>query len=67
MIKILKPNFEGYELFKQKKGGEYQTSPRREGGGGGVILRFGFGGGCAAQASKPLPIFKGHLGGFFLK
>ena len=27
--------------------------------GGGGVLRFG----CAAEAAKPIPIFKGHFGG----
>ena len=31
---------------------------------GGGVLRFGFDGGvCAAEAAKPVPIFKGHFGG----
>ena len=32
-------------------------------GGGGGVLRFGSDGGCAAEAAKPVPIFKGHFGG----
>ena len=31
------------------------------GGGGGTQMLFGRG--CAAEASKPVPIFKGHFGG----
>ena len=31
------------------------------GGGGGTQMLFGRG--CAADASKPVPIFKGHCGG----
>ena len=27
------------------------------------VLRFGSDGGCAAEAAKPVPIFKGHFGG----
>ena len=30
-------------------------------GGGGTQMLFGRG--CAAEASKPVPIFKGHFGG----
>ena len=30
--------------------------------GGGGVLRFGSDGGCAAEAAKPVPIFKGHFG-----
>ena len=33
------------------------------GGGGGGVLRFWFQRGCAAEAAKPVPIFKGHFGG----
>ena len=33
----------------------------RGGGGGGTQILFGRG--CAAEASKPVPIFKGHFGG----
>ena len=33
----------------------------RGGGGGGTQMLFGRG--CAAEASKPVPIFKGHFGG----
>ena len=36
---------------------------RGGGGGGGGVLRFGSDGGCAAEAAKPIPIFKGHFGG----
>ena len=32
-------------------------------GGGGGGLRFRSDGGCAAEAAKPVPIFKGHFGG----
>ena len=35
------------------------------GGGGGGVLRFDLDAGCAAQASKPIPILKGHFGSFF--
>ena len=35
--------------------------PRGGGGGGGTQMLFGRG--CAAEASKPVPIFKGHFGG----
>ena len=41
-----------------------QTSPLsspRGGGGGGTQMLFGRG--CAAEASNPVPIFKGHFGG----
>ena len=31
------------------------------GGGGGTQMLFGRG--CAAEAAKPVPIFKGHFGG----
>ena len=31
--------------------------------GGGGVLRFGSDGGAAAEAAKPVPIFKGHFGG----
>ena len=40
-----------------------ENSPRTRGGGGGGVLRFGSDGGCAAEAAKPVPIFKGHFGG----
>ena len=33
------------------------------GGGGGGGTQMLFGRGCAAEASKPVPIFKGHFGG----
>ena len=33
------------------------------GGWGGEVLRFGSDGGCAAEAAKPIPIFKCHFGG----
>ena len=36
------------------------TYPPPGGGGGGTML---FGRGCAAEAAKPVPIFKGHFGG----
>ena len=32
------------------------------GGGGGTQMLFGRG--CEAEASKPVPIFKGHFGGY---
>ena len=34
---------------------------RPGGGGGGTQMLFGRG--CAADAAKPVPIFKGHFGG----
>ena len=34
----------------------------RPGGGGGVPSALLFGRGCEAEASKPVPIFKGHFG-----
>ena len=37
------------------------TFLRARGGGGGTQMLFGRG--CAAEASKPVPIFKGHFGG----
>ena len=33
------------------------------GGGGGGYSDIVLDGGCAAEASKPVPIFKGHFGG----
>ena len=36
-------------------------SPGGGGGGGGTQMLFGRG--CAAEASKPVPIFKGHFVG----
>ena len=36
-------------------------TPGGGGGGGGTQMLFGRG--CAAEASKPVPIFKGHFGG----
>ena len=33
------------------------------GGGGGGGTRIWFRRGCAAEAAKPVPIFKGHFGG----
>ena len=39
------------------------SMPGGGGGGGGGVLRFGSDGGCAAEAAKPVPIFKGHFGG----
>ena len=33
------------------------------GGGGGGGTQMLFGRGCAAEAAKPVPIFKGHFGG----
>ena len=36
-------------------------TPRGGGGGGGTQMLFGRG--CEAEASKPVPIFKGHFGG----
>ena len=35
------------------------NSPQNPGGGTQML----FGRGCAAEASKPVPIFKGHFGG----
>ena len=42
---------------------ELDGKPSRSvpGGGGGTQMLFGRG--CAAEASKPVPIFKGHFGG----
>ena len=37
------------------------TIYRPPGGGGGTQMLFGRG--CAAEATKPVPIFKGHFGG----
>ena len=33
------------------------------GGGGGGVTQIWFRRGCAAEAAKPVPIFKGHFGG----
>ena len=38
-----------------------ETCPRARGGGGGTQIWFRRG--CAAEAAKPVPIFKGHFGG----
>ena len=43
---------------KKKSLGGRGDSP---GGGGGTQMLFGRG--CAAEAAKPVPIFKGHFGG----
>ena len=40
---------------------ELRELARGGGGGGGTQMLFGRG--CAAEASKPVPIFKGHFGG----
>ena len=40
----------------------FYSSIRAPGGGGGGTQML-FGRGCAAEASKPVPIFKGHFGG----
>ena len=45
--------------FKQQEIKQYVANPG--GGGGGTQMLFGRG--CAAEASKPVPIFKGHFGG----
>ena len=37
------------------------TAPGGGGGGGGTQIWFRRG--CAAEAAKPVPIFKGHFGG----
>ena len=37
------------------------TAPQPRGGGGGTQIWFRRG--CAAEAAKPIPIFKGHFGG----
>ena len=37
--------------------------PRGGGGGWGGGTQMLFGRGCAAEAAKPVPIFKGHFGG----
>ena len=37
--------------------------PRGGGGGGGGDTQIWFRRGCAAEAAKPVPIFKGHFGG----
>ena len=46
--------------FKQQEIKQYVANPGGGGGGGTQML---FGRGCAAEASKPVPIFKGHFGG----
>ena len=38
-----------------------ETMEACPGGGGGTQMLFGRG--CAAEAAKPVPIFKGHFGG----
>ena len=40
----------------------YSIGPFRPGGGGGGT-QIWFRRGCAAEAAKPVPIFKGHFGG----
>ena len=37
------------------------SNPGGGGGGGGGGTQMLFGRGCEAEASKPVPIFKGHL------
>ena len=46
-------------LTQKSKWVENEYSPGGGGGGGTQML---FGRGCAAEASKPVPIFKGHFG-----
>ena len=60
-----------YKCYTEKKENKsthnvmYQTYimyiHSRGGGGGGTQMLFGRG--CAADAAKPVPIFKGHFGG----
>ena len=47
-------------LRDQLRGSHIFLDPGGGGGGGTQML---FGRGCAAEASKPVPIFKGHFGG----
>ena len=49
--------------FKQQEIKQYVANPGGGGGGGGGGTQMLFGRGCAAEASKPVPIFKGHFGG----
>ena len=50
--------------FKQQEIKQYRTYIANPGGGGGGgVTQMLFGRGCAAEASKPVPIFKGHFGG----
>ena len=53
------PEGNGWALFLS--GGELSLGGSCPGGGGGTQMLFGRG--CAAEASKPVPIFKGHFGG----
>ena len=48
----------------QRPAGLAEAVPRwPPGGGGGGYSDLGFRRGCAAEAAKPVPIFKGHFGG----
>ena len=40
-----------------------RTATRRDPGGGGGGTQIWFRWGCAAEAAKPVPIFKGQFGG----
>ena len=51
------------ENNKEEMGGRSRSITVGSRGGGGGVLRFGSNGGCAAEAAKPIPIFKGHFGG----
>ena len=48
-------------LFITEKRVAIQDTVQHSGGGGGTQIWFRRG--CAAEAAKPVPIFKGHFGG----
>ena len=47
-------------LYQQR---EWSSAAFPRGGGGGGGTQMWFRRGCAAEAAKPVPIFKGHFGG----
>ena len=55
--------YDPFSIFKQKSAFSGTYSFITSLGGGGGVLRSGSDGGCAAEAAKPVPIFKGHFGG----
>ena len=53
----------GFSTPKIQKSPPSWETPSRGGGGGGGGTQIWFRRGCAAEAAKPIPIFKGHFGG----
>ena len=52
-----------FSCISRSKLAQASLSVRQDPGGGGGGTQIWFRRGCAAEAAKPVPIFKGHFGG----